>query len=90
MTLNLSLTSNLIHSSCVSGNYTSEIRCLMVPLIRKEEMIMDHCGPIITTFNGSFQCSLVIYLCQVIVKGITFDKFYHCFTRLIDDFVVLF
>jgi hypothetical protein len=27
-------------------------------LIRKEEMIMGHCGPIITTFNGPFQCSL--------------------------------
>jgi hypothetical protein len=27
-------------------------------VIRKEEMIMGHCGPIITTFNGPFQCSL--------------------------------
>jgi len=29
-----------------------------VTVIRKEEMIMGHCGPIITTFNGPFQCSL--------------------------------
>ena len=27
-------------------------------VIRKEEMIMGHCGPIIATFNGPFQCSL--------------------------------
>jgi hypothetical protein len=27
-------------------------------VIRKEEMIMGHCSPIITTFNGPFQCSL--------------------------------
>jgi acid stress-induced BolA-like protein IbaG/YrbA len=29
-----------------------------IPVIRKEEMIMGHCSPIITTFNGPFQCSL--------------------------------
>jgi hypothetical protein len=27
-------------------------------VIRKEEMIMGHCCPIITTVNGPFQCSL--------------------------------
>jgi hypothetical protein len=30
----------------------------MISVIRREEMIMGHCGPIITTFNGPFQCSL--------------------------------